>query len=231
MKVWISYSSHDEKFVKLLAEDLISYNIEVDTKENIKPGESIIRKITSGIKLADIILVIVASHSSTDNWQISEIATALSEEKFIIPILIEKNIYPPVFLEHLQYIDFTEKNNYDLNIKLLKDSLCSRDVKLNNSKSFEYDFIDAQKKISDLIIQNEKIAYSKFRHSIFEKLAYLMTIFTIILGILSIGIIGNFPIKITPFLMGLIIGLIGALIGYLLSKYLFNRFRLKEADK
>lgn len=237
MNIWISYCYEDKKFVEILKKYALTEGIEVYTKDNVKPGESLVAKISSAIKSADIILVIVSSHSSTNDWQISEIATSIHEGKFIIPIQIDKNIPIPVFLRNRQYIDFTDEKKFGAGFDLLKDALLRKrtlnEIRTLSIKQYS-DFITTQKNFTQHMIESETFADSKNRQPILEKLTLFIVIISGIFSILTIGIIGDFTVEINPFLMGLITGIITVLIAKLLSIHFLkvaNHFRSQEADK
>ncbi|MCM3342725.1 toll/interleukin-1 receptor domain-containing protein [Paenibacillus sp. MER TA 81-3] len=115
--LFLSHSSKDKFFVRKLAEELTQNGVKVWIDEaEIKIGDSLIEKITAGVKDADY-LVIVLSHNSVEStWVQKELQMAISREmlgtKVILPLLIEK-CEIPLFLQDKLYADFTNPDHFD----------------------------------------------------------------------------------------------------------------------
>lgn len=118
--VFISYSHQDKEFVRRLASDLTSRGIKVwvDALE-IRVGDSIVNKISEGIKNADHVLFILSAASLQSRWVQKEIQAAFSADRaganrVLIPVVIQKVEIPP-FLQDIMYVDFTKSYQDGLN--------------------------------------------------------------------------------------------------------------------
>lgn len=126
MSVFISYSSIDCEFVKKLSLLLVEkkINIWLD-KWEMKPGDSLIDKIQSGISNSSYLLVVLSKNSIQSEWCKKELNSGLIrelEEKkvVIIPILLE-DCEVPIFLREKVYADF--RKDFEDGISTLLPSL------------------------------------------------------------------------------------------------------------
>lgn len=111
MKVFISYSHKDKKFVNHLTNKLREHNVEVwlDSKE-ISIGSNIAERIKDGISKVDFFILILSKNSTESKWVNYELsATILNEisrqETIILPVLIE-DCQIPFSLQDRLYADF-----------------------------------------------------------------------------------------------------------------------------
>lgn len=111
--VFISYSYKDKEFVRKLASDLTSYGIEpwIDERE-IRVGDSLVAKISNGIREADHILVVLSEDSVRSKWVQQEIQLAFQRDPVgsklvLIPVVLGKVEIPP-FLRDIKYVDLSE---------------------------------------------------------------------------------------------------------------------------
>ncbi len=111
MKVFISYSHKDKKFVNLLTLRLREHKIDVwlDSKE-ISIGSNIAERIKDGISKVDFFILILSKNSADSKWVNYELsATILNEisrqETIILPVLIE-DCQIPFSLQDRLYADF-----------------------------------------------------------------------------------------------------------------------------
>lgn len=118
--VFISHSYNDTEFVRKLASDLASYGIKpwVDEWE-IQPGDSIVEKISEGIRQADYILVVLSEDSVRSKWVQEEIKVAFQRDpagskRILIPVVLGK-VEIPSFLRHIKYVDLSESYQEGLN--------------------------------------------------------------------------------------------------------------------
>ncbi len=114
-KVFISYSSHDEKFATWLAKELQSNGIKVWYAEwEVRPGDSITQAINSGIGSSDFLVVILTKKSVKSKWVQEEMAAAIyrtvQKGGFVLPALLEKCTIPPL-LEHRRILNFERDPN------------------------------------------------------------------------------------------------------------------------
>lgn len=117
MNIFLCHSHSDKPFVRKLASDLESDGFKVWVAEaEIRAGESLIKKITEGLKSVDLILAILSENSINSSWVKQELQFAILrqiEEKkaLIIPILIHE-VEPPYFLLGKKHIKFIQDGNY-----------------------------------------------------------------------------------------------------------------------
>ncbi len=111
MKIFISYSHRDRKFVNLLTKRLQENNIDVwlDSKE-ISTGSNIAERIRDAISKVDFFILVLSKNSTNSKWVNYELsATILNEislqETIILPVLIE-DCQIPFSLQDRLYADF-----------------------------------------------------------------------------------------------------------------------------
>jgi|GEM_PF-3524384 len=127
MKVFISYSHGDKKFVNRLTRDLENAGVHVWVDEKkIKVGDSISRKIEEGISECDFFCLVISRHSINSKWVDREYRTALNGQLSpgttpkILPLLIQ-NVELPKFLADTLYTDFSR--GYAKALKKLFDAV------------------------------------------------------------------------------------------------------------
>lgn len=111
--VFISHSSLDKTFARLLAKDLKSNGHEPWLDEwEIRVGECILTKIDKGIENSDFIVVVLSRHSAESGWVEAEWkkkywSEISSGETLVLPVLIEDCKIPQI-LSTKKYADFRE---------------------------------------------------------------------------------------------------------------------------
>lgn len=125
-KIFISYSSKDDKFAKKLASDLtkLGHKPWLD-KWQIKVGECIPSKIEQGISDADYIIVVLSNNSVKSGWldrewKIMYWKEIEEGESLILPVLIEQ-CKIPTLLKTRKYANFSK--NYALGLVELASSI------------------------------------------------------------------------------------------------------------
>lgn len=109
--VFISHSTQDKAFVRKLVSDLKELGIKVWLDETeILPGESILEKISDGIKDTNYLLVVLSKASVASPWVRSELNAALFREinhkgMIVLPAKIDDCEVPPLLQDRL-YVDF-----------------------------------------------------------------------------------------------------------------------------
>ena len=115
MKVFISHSSKDHNFIKLLAEKLKedSINVWIDDWE-LQVGDSIIQKISEGIRKSSFLIIVLSKYSIKSNWVLRELNSTLmrqltKDDIKILPILLEIELdeVPPL-MSDIYSVDFLE---------------------------------------------------------------------------------------------------------------------------
>ena len=115
--IFICYSSDDKGFANKLVQDLKDFGVDVwiDSVE-IKIGDSLIKKISEGIKTVDYLAVILSPNSVSSEWVNREVEIALTYEikgrKVKVLPLLYRECEIPAFLADKLYADFTDNRNY-----------------------------------------------------------------------------------------------------------------------
>lgn len=118
-KVFISHSSFDKPFAKLLCMDLEANGYRPWLDEwDIKVGESIPEKISSGLRDADFVIVILSENAVSSKWVEREWQTKYWNEiekgcVNVLPVLL-KDCDIPELLRTKKYADFRKDFNMGL---------------------------------------------------------------------------------------------------------------------
>ena len=112
MKVFISYSEADEKWVRLLRPRLQEEGFEVwNSASDIAPGDNWLLKSGRALQSADAMIVLLSPDSAKSDWVRSEIEYALSSPQFrgrVIPLLIKPTEDVPWILHKLHFVRATK---------------------------------------------------------------------------------------------------------------------------
>jgi hypothetical protein len=112
MKVFISYSEADEKWVRSLRSRLTEEGFEVwNSASDIAPGDNWLLKSGRALQAADAMIVLLSPDSAKSDWVRSEIEYALSSPQFrgrVIPLLIKPTEDVPWILHKLHFIRATK---------------------------------------------------------------------------------------------------------------------------
>ncbi len=153
--IFLSHNHKDKPFVRRLANDLIAEGVRVWLDEaEIKVGDLLIRKISSGVYEMDYLGAVLSPDSVQSAWVREELEQALHiqiSESYIkvLPILL-RNCDMPGFLLDKVYADFREEEKYqDLFAKLLK-SIQSKYINLQQSIPKNEPF---QERIGDILVK------------------------------------------------------------------------------
>lgn len=117
-KVFLSHSSKDKPFVRLLAEDIKASGVPIWIDEvELLPGDSIIREISQAIVEASYVLGCLSRHSVTSNWVREELEIAATRginnnHVVVVPLLLD-DCEIPAFLAPKLYVDFRQAVQYD----------------------------------------------------------------------------------------------------------------------
>jgi len=116
--VFLSHSSADKQFTRLIVADLQSAGIEVWLDEEaIEPGQSVTQQIGRGLGRANFVLIVISSAFLRSNWTTWEASAAItsaidSQRDSLIPLLIEDvwNDVPPLIRDK-HFVDFRKHVN------------------------------------------------------------------------------------------------------------------------
>lgn len=141
MKVFLSHSSKDKKFVKKISEALISqgYHTWYDDNE-ILIGDSITTKIDKGLRESDVVLVFLSKNSVESNWFNEEWRAKFFRQVndggvYILPLIIEECEIPDLLLDK-KYADFTNEDSYETSLSNLLRTLSIINLR-NNENAIE----------------------------------------------------------------------------------------------
>lgn len=156
--VFLCHNSKDKLFVRELAERLKLDGVRVWLDEaELNIGDSLINRISGGIKDMDYVAVIISKNSIDSSWVQKEISLAMSKEiagreVSVLPILVDKCSLPETLADKL-YADFTLRENYeDEYSKLLR----AMDVaSTSKAKSQDQNRLTQNMSISDDTEQNQ----------------------------------------------------------------------------
>lgn len=128
ISVFLSHTKKDKVFVRKLAQDLDSHGVTVWIDEaEIKVGDSLIKKIRSGIDNVDYVAVVISPDSVESPWVQREVDVAMTleingEGIKVLPILY-KDCGLPGFLLGKFYADFTKEEAYAESLAILVKSM------------------------------------------------------------------------------------------------------------
>jgi hypothetical protein len=134
MKVFVSHSSHDKKFVKRLKRDLQSHYFTTWIDEDrILKGGSIASGVAKGLEEADVLLACLSKTAVLSGWVSTEWQTKLvrhmnDKKVSVIPIRLDDTPIPQLLIDKA-YVDFRQKAKYEQSFSQLLGTL----NKLRNS--------------------------------------------------------------------------------------------------
>lgn len=125
-QVFVSFSSADIKKVRKILAELSRIGIDVFCSDkDIKPGESFDKTIQDAIDYSSYIVVFASKRSVKSEYVKSEVEYALSNNKTVIPVLLEE-VSLPLRWHRLQYIK--SEGDIEKIVAGLKKVLPSRDI-------------------------------------------------------------------------------------------------------
>jgi hypothetical protein len=154
--IFLSHNHKDKPFVRQLAKDLATKDIKVWIDEaEIKIGDSLIRKISSGIYEMDFLGVILSPDSVQSRWVQEELEQALHiqiSEAYVkvLPILLHDCKLPGFLLDKV-YVDFRDENNYQFALEKLVETVGLRYDRLKQSFPERGNI---QERIADILVKH-----------------------------------------------------------------------------
>lgn len=124
--IFLSHSSRNKRFARILASHLREYDIEVWLDEaELQIGDSLIWKISDAIQNIDYLGVILSPQSVISEWVRKEVEVAINQEisgrKINVLPILQKNCEIPLFLKGKIYADLSSPYKYKKNFpKLIK---------------------------------------------------------------------------------------------------------------
>ncbi len=121
-KIFISYArdqSHGERLATEAQQQLLSAGFEVFRDViGLKPGDVWYHKLESELESSDAVVLIVSEKVRSSKWVHNEISMAEEIGLPVIPVFAEK-VRPPLWLRHLQALDFDSEKNWQPLLKVL----------------------------------------------------------------------------------------------------------------
>ncbi len=136
MKIFLSHSSKDEKWINRIVSSVETLGINVYTAErDPQPGKILANKIESEIEICDAFVVFLTRDASFSPYVNQEIGIAKGKKKLIIP-LVESGIAEKSLsmLEGIEYIPFDREKSEAVIITTLSNSLkrIEKQIEQNN---------------------------------------------------------------------------------------------------
>lgn len=116
MKIFISSTKYDRKYLKIIVDALSNDGHEVFAENlNIKIGDNWFKKINEGIKGFDAIIILISRDSMNSKWALKEIESIVlndisKKSTRVIPVLTDRSV-PPSYLMHYKFIDMSRGFN------------------------------------------------------------------------------------------------------------------------
>lgn len=130
--IFISYGRKDARDLALrLRDDLeaAGFTIWLDLSE-VPSGGDFTRHIEQAIDQCDVFLALLSQASADSTWCRSEQLRALRKGKRVIPLLVQADAEPPLYLEPMNFLDFSDETRY---VALFKDLVSD----INSAQAFQ----------------------------------------------------------------------------------------------
>ncbi|MFN8371805.1 MAG: DarT ssDNA thymidine ADP-ribosyltransferase family protein [Anaerolineae bacterium] len=156
--IFISYAREDGRALALrLRDDLnnAGHLAWLDTSE-IQGGADWARHIEDAIERCDLMLALLSAASYTSDYCRAEQLRAQRKSKRIVPVLVQPDAERPLYLEHLNYFDFSNDAVYDAQLYVLLSDIAGRSVAAVAHPTQPAAFIPAQPPSAALSALDEK---------------------------------------------------------------------------
>ncbi|MDQ7024013.1 MAG: DarT ssDNA thymidine ADP-ribosyltransferase family protein [Anaerolineae bacterium] len=113
--IFISYGRADARELAIRLRDnlqAVGYRVWLDLNE-LPGGANWSQDIEEAIEHCHLMIAIMSPHSYNSQWCRAEQLRAIRKGKRLIPLMAVIGAEPPLHLEHLNYLDFTDANRYD----------------------------------------------------------------------------------------------------------------------
>jgi hypothetical protein len=122
--VFLSHSSADKPFVRMLADDIRRSGAEIWLDElELEAGDSLIGGISIAVQNARYVVACLSPHSVKSRWVREELEIAATlgielDRVVVVPLLLADCVRP-AFLIHRLYCDFRRPDEYDRSFQML----------------------------------------------------------------------------------------------------------------
>jgi hypothetical protein len=208
--------------VQKLRGDLSRFSITtLAADDTISPGDYWIDKITEAMESVDAIIIVLSSEGVKSSSLNSEIAFALTSKRIngkrpIIPLVIDQEVKVPPFLANISFIDFSQGESYDQNLRLLASALQGAQFRETPPESIDRKkrYLQAQRMLLDVeraMLQDERNKVTK-RIALFTWIATLVSFTGVSLAVFSFSAtVSNTILTVASFLAGVLISLLATL--------------------
>lgn len=107
MKLFISYARGDSAVVHDLAAKLRLGGHEPWFDHALHAGDDWQAELLAQIKACDVLVYVLTDASVRSEWCVWEYAQAVEMGRRVLPVLLQKGLTIPEFIDHLHYADFT----------------------------------------------------------------------------------------------------------------------------
>ncbi|MGW5011279.1 toll/interleukin-1 receptor domain-containing protein [Micromonospora chalcea] len=205
MQVFISYAYEDLSTARSLAEALRSVGVSVTSDRDIAPGERIGSVLSSRIKSAQAVVVLVTKASAESSWVEEEVMYAIAgtfveTSKRVIPVVVG-NVPLPPFLAPFRGLYIEGPETMLDAARMIKDSLS--ELPTHRNLPDELAQIQAERRYLKSV--NSAVAAATAAN--YERSIVAMTAVSVILGLVS-GVVSLYAITRSPYaFLGLLLGI------------------------
>jgi energy-converting hydrogenase Eha subunit A len=222
VKIFLSSTRKGALVARRLSQDLKTHGFDVWFDQlSIQPGEAWASKIADAIKSADAVIVVVAPDSGVNQWQSTEVALAVASYRYgklIIPVLASKGAEIPFFLRQFQAADLSDESKYEKGLDPLVAVLRAPTARIELAEAVRSreQLLDAQKfALESAMAELEQVQAAKSSRFALQ-VVILLTVVVIASGLVIASGIRQRIIEFA--IVGNVIGIVSALIGYYLGR-------------
>ena len=112
-RIFISHSHGDSEAAHLLADSLRAEGLEIWlADEQVVGGQDIKSALAAGVESTDAVVALLSKRSQKSQWLSLEVATAISQGKRVIPVLLEKDAKIPLVLQDRAWLILSDDIGY-----------------------------------------------------------------------------------------------------------------------
>jgi len=235
MNIFLSYTHQDSSIAKEVIQSLeLAEHIVWDHRREIKLGDSIMHKVNEAIENSDVAIFLMSKKSTaTQNWPYEWTQAVSSQNRGklsqIIPVLLEKDVPIPFFLQDVRYLDASDPKTRMPRIKSLISALHAS--RLKQKRRLDYDSQTQRLKIEQSEMQLQQVFFEHERdirnwrvNAVMMGLILSLTISIVIFTMIKVA--GN-----SLYQLGWLIGLAAGYTSALAAAYFLSKERLKSYQK